>query len=109
VALSTAVPSLITASSATGPNQPNVNGHERTTSASQVDTGKIEGWQAILTTILRYGIKERLAYGAFQGQADDQELEHREPVELDAVKAMVDGVKSRGGRDLLKYVRSLLG
>ncbi|KAF8348955.1 zf-C3HC-domain-containing protein [Amanita rubescens] len=90
VARSTVVPSLpITAPSATGPNQPNPNGHERITSASQVDAGKIEGWQAVLTTVLRYGIKERLAY--------------------DAVKAMVDGVKNGGGRDLLKYVRSLLG
>lgn len=94
MARSTAVPSLpITALSATAPNQPNANGQERITSTS---TGKIEGWQVVLTTVLRYGMKERLAYGAFDGQADDQELEHREPMELDAVKAMVDGVKSGG-------------
>ncbi len=97
MARSTVVPSLpITAPSATSPNQPSTNGNERTTSAYQVDIGKIEGWQAVLTTVLRYGIKERLAHGAFDGEADGQELEHSEPVELDTVKAMVDGVKNGG-------------
>lgn len=99
VVRSTAVPSPpITASSATNPNQSNANGHERTTSPSQVriNAGDLEGWRAVLTTVLRYGMKQRMAYAAFDIQADDQELEDREPMEIDTVKAMVNGVKSRG-------------
>lgn len=30
------------------------------------------------------------------------------PMEVDGVKAMVTGVKSRGGKDLLRYVKGLL-
>jgi len=30
-------------------------------------------------------------------------------VEVDRVEAMVEGVKSRGGTDLLRYVKNLLG
>ena len=101
VVRSTAVPSPpITAPSATNPNQLNANGHECTTSASQIkiDAGNLEGWRAVLTTVLRYGMKQRMAYAAFDSQADDQALEDREPMEVDAVKAMVNGVKSRGVR-----------
>ena len=96
VVRSTAVPSPpITAPSATNPNQSNANGHERT-SQVRIDSGNLEGWRAVLTTVLRYGMKQRMAYAAFDSQADVQELEDCEVMEVDTVKAMVNGVKSRG-------------
>ena len=95
---STAVPlPPIAAPSATNPNQLSIDGHERTTTSQvEIDSGILEGWRAVLTIVLRYGMKQRMAYAAFDSQADDQELEDREPMEVDTVKAMVNGVKSRG-------------
>jgi hypothetical protein len=98
VVRSTAVPlPPIAAPSATNPNQLSIDGHERTTTSQvEIDSGILEGWRAVLTIVLRYGMKQRMAYAAFDSQADDQELEDREPMEVDTVKAMVNGVKSRG-------------
>ncbi|KAM6504344.1 zf-C3HC domain containing protein [Amanita muscaria] len=73
------------------------------------DSMNVEGWRAILTIVLRYGIKQRVVYDILNNQAPTQNTETDEPTEVDNVKAMVTNVKSRGGRDLLKYVRSLLG
>jgi len=73
------------------------------------DEGSLEGWRAVLTTVLRHDMKQRVGYHALDDEAQSQDGDINEPTEVDAVKAMVTGVKSRGGRDLLKYVRNLLG
>jgi len=37
------------------------------------------------------------------------EIDEESWIEIDPVEAMVEGVKSRGGTDLLRYVKGLLG
>ncbi|KAG2128208.1 C3HC zinc finger-like-domain-containing protein [Suillus cothurnatus] len=75
-------------------------------SASVAADSVIEGWRAVLTVVLRHGLSERqrnarlsLSGGDHDGIDD----------ELEGVEAMVAGVKSKGGRELLKYVKGLLG
>lgn len=58
-----------------------------------------EGWKAVLTVVQRYGLGQRL------GRTDDD----GDRIQVDGVEAMVEGVKSHGGRDLLKYIKGLLG
>ncbi|TFK75090.1 zf-C3HC-domain-containing protein [Pluteus cervinus] len=91
------------------------SGHVRSSSSlSQISinngNGLYEGWRAVLTVILRYGLGQRRRSMAYAGQQVANDLEELdEPMEVDGIKAMVEGVKSRGGKDLLKYVKGLLG
>jgi len=73
--------------------------------------GALEGWRAILTVVLRYGMarRQRIEYNFLaQGQPPHEKVDEQTSMDVD-VKAMVAGVKSRGGKDLLRYVRGLLG
>jgi len=69
--------------------------------------GAFEGWRAALTVALRHGMaqKQRMQFNFMTNEPNDE----GEPMEVDGVKAMIAGVKSRGGKDLLKYVKNLLG
>jgi hypothetical protein len=94
--------------------------------------GSMEGWRAVLTVVLRYGMaeKKRNEYSFLASREDDPGIEGHETerMDVDNVKAMVHGVKTRGvgfvlliyrtiinenifsqGKDLLKYVKGLLG
>jgi len=104
VVRSTPVPSLAL-------TRANSDSHQGPFPASRMesDEGSLEGWRAVLTTVLRHDMKQRVGYHALDDEAQSQDGDINEPTEVDAVKAMVTGVKSRGGRDLLKYVRNLLG
>ncbi|KAA1467599.1 zf-C3HC-domain-containing protein [Dentipellis sp. KUC8613] len=90
-------------------------------------SGAMEGWRAVLTVVLRYRLGQRqrdgllrevteriesaregnssptLARSATRAEGDGDQME------VDAVEAMVAGVKNKGGKDLLKYVKGLLG
>jgi len=81
-------------------------------------SGPLEGWRAVLAVLLRYGMAQRqraehdvlkrvTSGGPAAGTGAAEEAEE-EQAELDNVKAMVDGVKQCGGRDLMRYVRGLL-
>ncbi|KAG6809970.1 hypothetical protein H0H92_013841 [Tricholoma furcatifolium] len=69
----------------------------------------VEGWRALLTVILRYGAgqKQRLGLDFVERLRGDTSTD--DSMEVDGVKAMIAGVKKRGGRDLLQYVKGLLG
>lgn len=89
----------------------------------------MEGWRAVLTVVLRYGMaeKQRIEYNFLVPREEVEGNGDETGMEVDNVKAMVHGVKTRGvgpihlireivtndafcqGRDLLKYVKSLLG
>jgi hypothetical protein len=72
--------------------------------------GALEGWRAILTVVLRYGMaqRQRIEYNFLAQRHPPENSEEQTSMDVD-VKAMVAGVKSRGGKDLLRYVRGLLG
>ena len=56
----------------------------------------MEGWRAVLTVVLRYGMaqKQRIEYNFLAPQ--DQTAQDPEAMDVDNVKAMITGVKSRG-------------
>ncbi|KAI6155701.1 C3HC zinc finger-like-domain-containing protein, partial [Pisolithus tinctorius] len=96
VVRSTAVPSLPSATTSGTSNLPNNGG------------GLVEGWRAVLTVVQRHGLSQRQRMSRFvSGSSEGTERGRDE--ELEGVEAMVAGVKSKGGRDLIKYVRGLLG
>lgn len=74
--------------------------------------GPIEGWRAVLTVALRYRMVQRhhsirrLRQTREGTEADDSDIMD---ADMDGVEAMLEGVKTRGGKDLLKYVKGLLG
>lgn len=59
----------------------------------------MEGWRAVLTVVLRYGMvqKQRIEYG-FLAPKDSAETggQDSEAMDVDNVKAMITGVKTRG-------------
>jgi Rsm1-like len=59
--------------------------------------GALEGWRAILTVVLRYGMaqRQRIEYNFFV-QGHPPEKDEQTPMDVDEVKAMVAGVKSSG-------------
>ena len=78
-----------------------------TTTLSQVNgsgygdglPGTMEGWRAVLTVVLRYGMaeKQRIEYNfLFPREEGEGDEDARERMEVDNVKAMVHGVKTRG-------------
>ncbi|KAF8896576.1 C3HC zinc finger-like-domain-containing protein [Infundibulicybe gibba] len=82
----------------------------------------LEGWRAVLSMVTRYGAGRRQRAGldyaqlnvGMSGEAGGAGPKEGANVNADAmevdddVKAMVEGVKSHGGRDLLRYVKGLL-
>ncbi|KJA26266.1 hypothetical protein HYPSUDRAFT_199019 [Hypholoma sublateritium FD-334 SS-4] len=119
VVRSTAVPSLPVAAPipATPGRGTSSNGYGSSLSVSQF-TGKagapgaLEGWRAVLIVVLRYGMahKQRIEYNFLAPKDPISDVpENGDEMEVDSVKAMVTGVKTGGGKDLLKYVRGLLG
>ncbi|RPD75284.1 zf-C3HC-domain-containing protein [Lentinus tigrinus ALCF2SS1-7] len=121
VVRSTVLPSL----PAPSPTIAQVNGHQRSTSlaslastngsSTQVNAqpGAIEGWRAVIAVVSRYGTSQRQRLGLNRVPSGRPEsiAEGAESVEgeADSIDAMVAGVKSHGGKDLLKYVKGLLG
>jgi len=79
----------------------------------------IEGWRAMLSIVLK--ARKRSFYGAGRNVSgavsvasggatgSNESFVTVDQMEVDPVEAMVEGVKKRGGRDVLKYVRVLLG
>ena len=60
--------------------------------------GALEGWRAILTVVLRYGMaqRQRIEYNFLaQGHPPPEKADEQTSMDVD-VKAMVAGVKSRG-------------
>ncbi|KAG1750697.1 hypothetical protein EDB19DRAFT_1904109 [Suillus lakei] len=78
-------------------------------SVNALADGAIEGWRAVLTVVLRHGLTERQRNIRLSHSGGDNEATHGIDDELEGVEAMVAGVKSKGGRDVLKYVKGLLG
>ncbi|KAI0084054.1 C3HC zinc finger-like-domain-containing protein [Irpex rosettiformis] len=123
VVRSTTVPSLPI------PPPPSSTGQSTSTlnlnsSLSQLNgSGDLEGWRAVLSVVLRYGAAQRQRLRLPQGgnwverrSLDSTNGGERDGAdgpggdrEVDPVAAMVEGVKMRGGRELLKYVKGLLG
>ncbi|KAF8525764.1 C3HC zinc finger-like-domain-containing protein [Hysterangium stoloniferum] len=92
--------------------------HSRTGSSSSTiqDLNLIEGWRAVLNTVLRYGISERsgsvLRTSAETMRSADlvpDEAERDNSDAMSGVIELVENVKQHGGKQLLAYVRSLLG
>ncbi|KAJ7727329.1 C3HC zinc finger-like-domain-containing protein [Mycena maculata] len=72
--------------------------------------GVLEGWRAVLTVVLRYGMGQRQRMRRRDGAvAMDVDGEDGTEDAVDGVEAMVASVKNRGGKELLKYVKGLLG
>ncbi|KAG6328042.1 hypothetical protein ID866_11047 [Astraeus odoratus] len=94
VVRSTAVPSLPSAASLTATTANN-------------DGGLMEGWRAVLAIVQRNGLSGRQRLARFTGNTGTVEQGRDE--ELEGVGVMVAGVKSKGGKELLQYVRGLLG
>jgi hypothetical protein len=81
----------------------------------------VEGWRAILNVVLRYQGSSNLALRRTSTASQNGDTLRANGVVSevldslryegvdDNVEAMVEGVKARGGRDLLQYVRGLLG
>lgn len=79
------------------------NGHASSLSLSQFNSrngvpGALEGWRAILTVVLRYGMvqKQRIEYNFLAPKDPNQEADDWDKMDVDSVKAMVTGVKARG-------------
>ncbi|KAN0092853.1 C3HC zinc finger-like domain containing protein [Tylopilus felleus] len=66
----------------------------------------IEGWRAVLTVVQRYELSQRQRLSRFLPGDDSGS---QASAELKGVEAMVAGVKTNGGRELLRYVKALLG
>ncbi|KZV68203.1 zf-C3HC-domain-containing protein [Peniophora sp. CONT] len=78
--------------------------------------GLVEGWRAVLTVVLRHRSatgprpSNDSAADVFGPTANSAHaLGERDAEMVDPVQAMVADVKSKGGRELLKYVKGLLG
>ncbi|KAI9511817.1 C3HC zinc finger-like-domain-containing protein [Russula earlei] len=86
-------------------------------SSAQVDVRQpsaVEGWRAVLMVVLRYRMgqwQRRKVSGSVTERVDGEldTTQSRQQSEVDPVEAMVEGVKSRGGTELLRYVKRLLG
>lgn len=99
-------------------------------SQTQVDAQQssvVEGWRAVLMVVLRYRMGQwqhrrasRSVTEGANGEPNTTPQQEETPVtppetgeepwvEVDPVEAMIEGVKSRGGSELMRYVRGLLG
>ncbi|KAJ6513364.1 C3HC zinc finger-like-domain-containing protein [Mycena sanguinolenta] len=103
------------------------------TNAGKDGAGALEGWRAVLAVVLRYGlgqrqreraaaVRRRASLQAVGGDAMDVDGDTNADAGadeggdgegaragVDNVEAMVESVKARGGKELLRYVRGLLG
>ncbi|KAF9268188.1 zf-C3HC-domain-containing protein [Marasmius fiardii PR-910] len=108
--LSTSTTSLISRSSQPQGRNGHVRSGSSTSQLSSTMNGPIEGWRAVLTVALRYRMvqrhREQSSRRLREGDVDSMDVD---PDMVDGVEAMLEGVKSRGGKDLLKYVKGLLG
>uniref|UniRef100_D8Q4L0 C3HC-type domain-containing protein n=1 Tax=Schizophyllum commune (strain H4-8 / FGSC 9210) TaxID=578458 RepID=D8Q4L0_SCHCM len=100
-----------------------VEQHRKTGSTSSLadPNAPVEGWRAVLTIVLRYGAsrrqRERIEEGVelmatreAEGGPSAREGDDDAMSEDSAgVESMVEDVKKRGGRELLKYVKGLIG
>ena len=64
----------------------------------QLGQNAMEGWRAVLTVVLRYGAGQRKRMGFDLERGEVQQ----EAMEVDSVKAMVEGVKSHGASVTLR-------
>ncbi|KAJ7903640.1 hypothetical protein B0H14DRAFT_3079749 [Mycena olivaceomarginata] len=87
--------------------------------------GVLEGWRAVLAVVLRYGLGQRQrdrtaalrrrvsidgdSAMEVDGENPDGENADGAGADVDKVEAMVESVKARGGKELLRYVKGLLG
>ncbi|KAH8825058.1 C3HC zinc finger-like-domain-containing protein [Flagelloscypha sp. PMI_526] len=81
-------------------------------------TRKMEGWKAVLSMISRYrdpvdyyssnNGSASSASGVENGSRETEIEVEMEPPEEDIIKKVIQVVKAKGGRDLLKYVKSVL-
>ncbi|KAK0204663.1 zf-C3HC-domain-containing protein [Desarmillaria ectypa] len=79
------------------------------TSLAGGSEGALEGWRAVVTVVLRYGMAQRSHLTSGRRPSETHEGGESESEVVDGgIEAMVEGVKARGGKDLLKYVRGLL-
>ena len=77
-------------------------------SSSNGQTGTVEGWRAVLTVVLRYGMgrRQQISLGnAVERQAREEGHSPSWTEPIDNVKSMVVGVKSRGVS--ASYTRSI--
>ncbi|KAJ3929177.1 MAG: zf-C3HC-domain-containing protein [Lentinula lateritia] len=84
------------------------------TSGARVGSNATEGWRAILAVVMRYRMAQRHQLSRIEGlmTGDDAEGQRSSQDSIgvdDGVDMMVQGVKARGGTDLLRYVKGLLG
>ena len=101
---STVVPSLpVPQTPGTPARSTASNGHTSSSSLSHVNlnnrNGVLEGWRAVVTVVLRYGMahKQRIEYSLLaQREITEVEDDEWDKMDVDNVKAMVNGVKSRG-------------
>ncbi|KAI0671486.1 zf-C3HC-domain-containing protein [Trametes maxima] len=116
VVRSTVVPSLPTPQQAGHQRSPSLSSLASTnSSATLVNTqpSTMEGWRAVMTVVSRYGAlqRQRLGLNRLPSGRDGNALATTPngEVQADPIEAMVTDVKNHGGRDLLKYVKGLLG
>lgn len=105
------------------PNFPMPSGHSAVLNGANgngnLQETPIEGWRALLSIVSK--ARKRSFYGSNKSAAtagpvlvdgangSTESFVNVDDMEVDRVEAMVEGVKKRGGRDVLKYVRGLLG
>ncbi|KAF8529869.1 C3HC zinc finger-like-domain-containing protein [Gautieria morchelliformis] len=91
---------------------------ERPSPSELQDHNLVEGWRAVYNTVLRYGMSTRprvrgtLSDGPVSAPSTEPAVANGEGAEDDAMSGvieLVEGVKRHGGKQLLSYVRSLLG
>ncbi|KAJ7227082.1 C3HC zinc finger-like-domain-containing protein, partial [Mycena pura] len=71
-------------------------------------TGVLEGWRAVLAVVLRYGLAQRQREASLRRKRGEGVMEVDGEESAYNVEAMIATVKTRGGRELLKYVKGLL-
>ncbi|KAF8206560.1 C3HC zinc finger-like-domain-containing protein [Mycena galopus ATCC 62051] len=127
VVRSTVVPSLPAADAEVG-RASTSSAARPSTSSSVGGNGTLEGWRAVLTVVLRYGlgqrqreraaaVRRRVSTQSMEGGDGDSAMDvdavngngEGEDAAVDNVEAMVESVKVNGGKDYLRYVRRLLG
>lgn len=105
------------------PNFPVSSGHSAILNGANgngnLQEAVIEGWRAMLSIVLKakkrpfYGANRSVvtvgSVGAGGANGSNESFVNVDNMEVDRVEAMVEGVKKRGGKDVLKYVRGLLG
>ncbi|KAJ3788035.1 zf-C3HC-domain-containing protein [Lentinula aff. detonsa] len=124
VVRSTVVPTLPSSPSVVSVSTPRTsNLHLRSSSSGSQLNGPsgvrpgvnaLEGWRAVLTVVMRYRMAQRHQLSRIEGilagdEVNEQRNSHDGMEVDDGVDVMVQGVKARGGSDLLRYVKGLLG